>query len=145
MLSDCKVETFSNIIMQNEKSIIMKAFNKQFFDFLEDIIQIFPENNEIQVSKGYFNTIKKANPTSIIKVWYEFVYKPYSDAIDKGDMTFFLTKDYSNDVYVNKEYVLKVIDESLRKPLLSMDETNKQHCAKYAKVLSDLCKRYMED
>ena len=121
--------------MQSEKSIIMKAFNKQFFDFLEDIIQIFPENNEIQVSKGYFNTIKKANPTSIIKVWYEFVYKPYSDAIDKGDMTFFLTKDYSNDIYVNKEYVLKVIDESLRKPLLSMDETNKQHCAKYAKVL----------
>ena len=130
--------------MQSEKSIVMKAFNKQYFDFLDDIISIFPENSELQVSKTYFTTIKKANPTCLIKVWYEFVYKPYADVIDQGDITFFLTKDYSNDIQVNKEYVLKVIDESLRKPLLTMDDTNKEHCAKYAKVLTDLCKRYNE-
>lgn len=130
--------------MMSDKSIVLKAFNKQFFDFLDDIIQVFPENNEIQVSKTYFNTIKKANPTAIIKVWYEFIYKPYSTEVDKGDIMFFLTKDYSDDILVNKEYVLKVIDESLRKPLLSMDETNKAHCAKYAKILTDLCKRYQE-
>ena len=35
--------------MQSEKSVITKAFNKQFFDFLEDIICVFPDNNEIQV------------------------------------------------------------------------------------------------
>ena len=131
--------------MRSEKSVITKAFNKQFFDFLEDIICVFPDNNEIQVAKSYFITIKKANPTCLIKVWYEYVYKPYSTEIDQGDIMFFLTKDYSSDVHLNKDYVLKVIDESLRKPLLSMDETNKAQCAKYVKILTDLCKRYNEN
>ena len=130
--------------MQPEKSIIMKAFNKQYFEFLEDIICVFPDNNELQISKSYFDTVKKANPTCLIKVWYEFVYKPYSNKIDECDIMFFLTKDYSSDVHVNKDYILKVIDESLRKPLLSMDERNKTQCAKYIKILSDLCKRYNE-
>ena len=128
--------------MSSEKSIVLKAFNKQFVDFLDDIIRILPENIELQASKNYFLTIKKANPTSLIKAWYEYVYKPYADVIDKGDVMFFLTKDYSEDVQLNKDYVLKIIDESLRKPLLTMDETNKIHCAKYAKLLTDLCIRY---
>jgi hypothetical protein len=130
--------------MNTEKSLVMKAFNKQFFDFLDDIISIFPENNELQVSRTYFSAIKKANPTTLVKVWYDFVYKPYANVINSGDINFFLTKDYSNDIALNKEYVLKVIDESLRKPLLTMDDNNKLKCSKYAKLLTDLCIRYDE-
>lgn len=130
--------------MQSEKSLVMKAFNKQFFDFLDDIISILPENNELQASKMYFTTLKKANPTTLVKVWFEYVYTPYKDIIDEGDITFFLKKDYSKDIEINKEYVLEVIDNSLRKPLLTMNQHNKMHCAKYAKLLSDLCKRYNE-
>ena len=96
--------------MNSDKSIVLKAFNKQFIDFLDDIICILPENSELQASKTYFLTIKKANPTCLIKVWYEYVYKPYADVIDKGDVMFFLTKDYSEDVQLNKDYVLKIID-----------------------------------
>ena len=124
------------------KTLLLKAFNKQFFDFLEDIITVIPENKDLLISRMYFQTIKSANPTTLIKVWYEYVYKPYADVIKDGDIYFFLHKDYSSDIQINKEYITKVIDESLRQPLLGMDETNKKHCIDYANVLNDLSKRY---
>jgi hypothetical protein len=126
--------------MNSEKSIILKAFIKQFFDFLEDILDIFPENKDIHSSHGYFTTAKKANPTILIKTWHENIYKPYSDEIEKGNLMFFLTKDYSSDI--QHEYILDVIDKSLRQPLLAMDDTNKEHCTRYIKLLTELSVRY---
>jgi hypothetical protein len=77
-----------------------------------------------------------------VKVWYEYVHKPYADKIQMGDINFFLNKDYSTDIQINQEYITKMIDESIRQPLLGMDETNKKHCSDYIKLLSDLSQRY---
>lgn len=124
----------------------LKAFNTQFFDFLDDIIIIFPENKSIPVSKGYFQTIKFAKPASLIKVWYAHIYSPYSDAIDKGDINFFLEKDYESDLcsLPNAGEIMKIIDSSLRDPLRAMDAVNKAHCTKYIQLLSKLSVAYHE-
>jgi hypothetical protein len=53
------------------KSLLLKTFHKQLFDFLDDIISIMPDNHELVKSKVYFTTLKQANPTLIIKIWYK--------------------------------------------------------------------------
>jgi hypothetical protein len=122
----------------------LKAFNKQFFEFLDDIIAIFPENKTILVSKSYFETAKFAKPSSLVKVWYTHVYSVYSEAIQNEDVDFFLEKDYETDLSAlpNAAEIMKFIDSSLRAPLRAMDPVNKAHCMNYIQILSKLSLAY---
>jgi hypothetical protein len=127
-----------------DKSSISKAFNTHFFEFVEDIINIFPENKDIKDSKTAFELFKKANPTSILKAWNFFVYTPYRDVIDAGNIDFFFDKDYKNDLtYMsNANEIVKIID-TLREPVKNMGDTNKDHAMKYIQNLSKLSDMYL--
>lgn len=127
-----------------DKSTIIKTFNAHFFEFLDDIIRIFPENNDIATARKSFETVKKANPTIIIKVWSKHVYFPYKEVIDQGNIDFFFEKDYGSELgsISNGKEVMRIID-TLRKPLRSMDAVNKDHSAKYLINLSKLSSLYV--
>jgi hypothetical protein len=126
-----------------DKSSILRAFNTHFFDFIEDLLGIFPNNNDLVVAKTSFDTIKKANPTAIIKSWVKFVYHPYKDVIDNGDISFFFDKDYSDDLssVSNANKILNIID-TLREPIKEMGDANKEHTTKYIQNLSKLSMLY---
>jgi hypothetical protein len=127
-----------------DKSGILKAFNTHYFEFVDDIINIFPENNEIRESKTAFELFKKANPTSILKAWHIFVYIPYHEVIDAGNIDFFFDKDYKNDLtyMANANDIMKVID-TLRDPVKNMGDANKAHTTKYIQNLSKLSNMYI--
>jgi hypothetical protein len=127
----------------SEKSNILKAFNSHFFDFLDDIINIFPENKDLPVSKHSFDMIKRANPTAIIKAWYKFIYVPYFEIINRGEIEFFYEKDYNDDIghLANSQSIMQIID-TLRQPVKDMSETNKAHTMKYLQNLSKLSEVY---
>jgi hypothetical protein len=126
-----------------DKSTLMKTFNKHFFDFLDDMIRIFPENEDLEAAKGSFETFRKANPTILIKVWYSYVTVPYAPVIENGDISFFYEKDYSSDLasLQNNGKVMEVID-TLREPLKNMGEVNQQHATKYIQNLCKLSKMW---
>jgi len=123
----------------SNKTTILRSFNTHFFDFLDDIISIYPDNSEISSARVSFDTIKRANPTAIAKAWYLYVYLPYKDVIDTGNITFFFEKDYSADLgtLANANEIMKIIDK-IRAPIKAMDDTNKAHSAKYIQNLSKL-------
>lgn len=127
-----------------DKSTILRAFNTHFFDFLNDIISIIPDNHDISVAKNSFETIKRANPTIILKVWYQFVYSPYKDVIEQGNISFFFEKDYGSDLanLNNAADIMKTIDK-IRQPIKEMSDENKAHSAKYIQNLSKLSMTYM--
>ena len=126
-----------------DKSSINKAFNTLIFNFLDDIISIYPDQPDISTAKTSLMTFKQMNPTIITKSWYKMVYLPYKDVIDAGDITFFFEKDYNTDLQnvPNGKEIMKVIDK-IRKPISQMDETNKRHCAEYIAKLSKLSQMY---
>jgi hypothetical protein len=132
--------------MSNKTSILLKAFNKHFFEFLDDIISIFPDKKEIATSKEYLETLKTANPTALIKIWYTYIFEPYKTEIGNGNIDFFLEKDYSQDISTiqNSEKILNIIDSSLREPLKQMDQENKEKCIKYIQLLSTVSEKYTE-
>ena len=127
-----------------DRSTILKTFNAHFFEFLDDILRIFPENTDIATAKRSFETIKKANPTAILKVWSSFVYAPYKQVIDSGNIEFFFEKDYRSDLnnLANSSEIMKMID-IMREPVQQMSDVNKAHSMKYIQNLSKLSVLYV--
>ena len=127
----------------NNKSIIIKSFNTHFFDFLKDISGILTNNDDINNSIVFFETIKKANPTIIIKCWYNYVYTPYKDIIDNGDCKYFLEKDYQTDInqFMHSKEIMEGINR-IREPIKNMSIENQQHSMDYIKNLSKLSMIY---
>ena len=126
-----------------DKSTLLRSFNTHLFEFLDDIIRIFPDNVNLQTAKTSFQTIKRANPTAIAKVWFSYIYMPYREVIDSGDIQFFFQKDYSEDLSIlqNSGEIIKIID-TLREPVSNMSETEKEFTMKYLQNLSKLSMMY---
>jgi len=129
--------------MNSDKSTILHAFNTNFFEFMNEISTIFPENVDIVTAKKTFEMAKKANPTIIIKIWFSHIQQPYSEVIESGDISFFYEKNYENDIgaLMNSRDILKTID-ALREPIREMSESNKQHSMNYIQILSKLSDVY---
>ena len=126
-----------------DKITILRAFNKYFFEFIDDIIRIFPDNVDVYNSKTSFDLFKKANPTCLLKAWKTFVYEPYHDVIQQGYIDFFFEKDYKDDLkqMANANQIMGVID-TIREPLRDLDVKNKEIAVKYIQNLSKLANLY---
>jgi hypothetical protein len=129
------------------KSMLMKSFNQLFFEFLDDIITIYPENKEIRIGKEKFELIRRGNPTILIKFWKNYVYDRYREQIEAGDIHFFIQKDYKSDlansidVGFSNDKVLSMI-ENIRETIRDMDEANLKHSSVYILNLSQLSEMY---
>jgi hypothetical protein len=129
--------------MSSDKSTLLRAFNKHFFEFMDDIISIYPDAADIISGRASFDLIKRANPTAILKVWHTYIYLPYKEVIDHGDISFFFEKDYCQDLVdvVNRKEIMDVIDR-IRGPIKQMDPANQAHTAKYFQNLSKITTLY---
>lgn len=127
-----------------DKSTILKAFNNQFEEFLEDIEILFPENNDIKTSKTGLTMLRKANPKMIVSVWYRYICSKYEEEIEKENLEYFLNKDYSTDLKMDEGAANKVLDgiDKIREPLRQLDAENKKKTIQYLKNLNQLSKIY---
>jgi hypothetical protein len=125
------------------KSDILNAFNTHIIEFFEDIILIFPENTDIQLAKTSLLAMRKVNPKLIVRIWKEYIYDKYSDEIAKGDLNFFIEKDYIDDLKYtsNTSTILEKI-ATLRQPVKEMSADNLEKSTKYVQNLSKLSNLY---
>jgi len=115
------------------------VFNDHFAEFVNDIQSVFPDDVDILTAKNALLTIRKANPRLLVKIWVKYVYTPYKQQIEAGDINFFLTKDYSSDLSKNDnaDKIMESIDR-LRKPVKEMSTENQAKTIKYIQNLSKL-------
>lgn len=126
-----------------DKTMVLRAFNTHMFEFIDDMMSVFPDNVDIKTSRTSLEYTKKLNPTMIIKIWFSYVYSPYAAIIDAGDLEFFTNKDYSSDLssFPNSRDILAAVD-SLRDPIRGMSEENKTHSLSYIQNLCRLSNAY---
>ena len=126
-----------------DKTTILRGFNTHLFEFIDDVISVFPDNVDIKASRTSLEYTKKLNTTLIIKIWHTYIYLPYAAIIDAGDLEFFVNKDYSIDVsnLPNSRDILAAVD-SLRSPIRGMSEANKTHSLTYIQNLCRLSSAY---
>jgi hypothetical protein len=124
---------------------LVSVFNNHFSDFVNDIQNVFPDDPDILTAKNSLLAIRKANPKLLVKIWIKFVYTPYKSEIDAGDINFFLTKDYSDDLANakndNSDKIMESIDR-LRKPVKEMSAENQAKTMKYIQNLTKLSELY---
>ena len=127
-----------------DKSTILKAFNNQFEEFLEDVEVLFPNNTDIKTSKTGLTMLRKANPKMIVSVWYRYICLKYEDEIEKENLEYFLTKDYSTDLKMDENAANKVLQgiDKIREPLRHLDAGNRKKTIQYLKNLNQLSKIY---
>lgn len=118
---------------------LLTVFNNHFSEFVNDIHNVFPDDPDILTAKNGLLAIRKANPKLIVKIWKKYVAEPYKDKIDSGDIEFFITKDYSNDLSRNdnSDKIMEAIDR-LRNPVKLMSSTNQSKTMKYIQNLTKL-------
>ena len=118
---------------------ILTAFNDHFFDFLNDVQNVFPEDADILTAKNALLTVRKANPKMIVKIWNAFIVGKYKGEIDAGNIDFFINKDYSSDVSTasNSDKIMESINR-LREPIKNMSQTNQTKVMKYIQNLTKL-------
>jgi hypothetical protein len=124
-------------------SSLLKAFNNHLLEFVEDVIRIFPENLDIKTGKTFIEGVKRVNPKKIITYWRDNILKLYETEISQGDITFFVNKDYRNDIGTEAQS-LKVL-EDVRNLVRGTTKENKEKAMKYIQNLTKLCKLYFND
>lgn len=124
-------------------STVLNGFNNHFMEFVEDIIRIFPNDVDILSAKNSFTLIRKANPKLIIKIWKSYVVDKYAEQIDSGDISFFLDKDYGEDLTnaQNSAQIIEAINR-LRNPVKMMTPDEQEKTMKYIQNLKKLCVMY---
>ena len=122
---------------------ILTAFNDHFMEFVNDIHSVVPENTDILAAKNSFALIRKANPKMIIKIWQSYVVNKYNDKIDAGNISFFVTKDYGDDLTNadNSDKIVEAIDR-LRSPIKLMSVADQAKTMKYIQNLKKLSNMY---
>ena len=129
--------------MSSDKSIVMKAFLNQFTDFAEDVQSVFPDNADIESAKTALFLVKKTNPRILLHAWVTYIVGPYTDKIEKGDIGFFLEKDYTHDLEYMGNAVMQKVD-TLRGPVRDMGADNQAKSMKYIQNLTKLAKLHGE-
>ena len=95
------------------------------------------------MARTAFANMKSFNPTAVIKIWYKYVVK-YASAIENGDISFFIDRDYSDDVDGSdkRDDVQRIIDK-LRNPVRNMGVDNQAKAMKYIQNLTKISTMYV--
>tara|TARA_B100001093_G_scaffold517629_1_gene599791 strand:- start:650 stop:1039 length:390 start_codon:yes stop_codon:yes gene_type:complete len=127
------------------KSDLLVGFNNHINDFFNDVLTIFPNDNDIKVAYSSLISIRKINPKIIISIWKSYILDKYKVEIEEGNIDFFIKRNYKDDLINNENAstILSKID-TLRKPIEEMGEENKQKTIKYIQNLTKLCNLYYQ-
>jgi len=119
--------------------LVIQAFFKHFDEFMEDVLRVYPDNKKYLKLKMYFDGLKKANPRILIMAWKTMITDLYREQIEKGDIEFFMEKDYSADVdWVNRKHKPEDSIDELRASVRQMSDENTQKAMRYVQNLTKI-------
>ena len=128
------------------KQTLQKAFNDHFEEFIQDIVNVFPDNVDVVTASKSMTLLRKANPRLIIGIWNKYVSLKYATQIDNGEIDFFTEKDYGEDTSKmdNSAQVVNAINR-MREPVRLMSPENQMKTMKYIQNLKKLCVLYFAE
>ena len=136
------------------KTIILKTFLIQFQEFLESVVELFPNDREIISTKVYFEGLKRMNPKLLITSWKILITDRYGNEIENEDFEWLINKNYSEDTEYYAKSNNKVPEdyraindkiEELKDQLNKLSDNNKKCSMKYINNLTKLSKIYSEN
>ena len=133
--------------MDVNKSLLVKIFSEQVVELYRDMRIVYPNNTSIKTGLTLVEQIKTFNPKVLISKYKEGVNDEYYHQIMKGDLEFFINKDYEKDCekqgYIGNEVKTTTAWLNTIKQLYKeQGEENKKKIKKYFQNFSKICKMY---
>jgi len=130
-----------------EKKKILETFNNHFCEMVDDFHRIFPNDTTISIMNKSLSILMMMSKKQVIQVFKTSTVDLYSKKIEDGDLSFFIDKNYKDDVS-NSGYSTDVVLEKIEyiKGLVKeMTEHEQNNVIKYFQNLTLLCKMYYDD
>lgn len=114
-------------------------FNEKLTEFFRDLSFAFPEERDLKTALEYIEFAKRSNPRLILDLFYEHVYMPAHELIEREEEDKIIA--YAKQK-ISKEYneilpALAIFD----KYWATLDDANRQTIWKYLKILCILCEK----
>ena len=114
----------------------LKIFVTQLQNFIDDLILLYPADNDFKVFKNGVALLNRTNPRKIVNLFKEYVDK-YENRIISRDESFFLQNDY-NEIE-KTENILESMNK-LKNYWKDLNDSNKEKVWKYFEILIKLSK-----
>ena len=129
-----------------DKKQVLETFNTHFNEFLEDVSLVFPENTDIPLMKKAISILNMMSKKHLISTFKTNIVDCYSKEIKDGDISFFINKDYKNDLQnigagASSSMIMDKIDQ-LKLLVKDMSHVDQQNSLKYIQNLTELCNIY---
>jgi len=133
--------------MDVNKSVLVKIFSEQVVELYRDMKMVYPNNTSIKTGLTLVTQIKTFNPKLLISKYKEGVNDEYYEQIVKGDLDFFIHKNYEEDCkkagYVGNEVHSQAAWlETIKVLYKEQGEENQKKIKKYFQNFSKICKMY---
>ena len=123
-------------------SLVLSTFISQLDECLTDISNVYSSDKRFIRCKLYFDTLKQTNPRMILTTWKTMVADKYDEQIQNGDISYFLEKDYKEEL-PNYNPTIDQAIQDLRKAIREMSDVNKEKAIQYIQNLCKLSKLYV--
>lgn len=131
-----------------EKKKILETFNTHFREFVDDVYRIFPNDSTISMTSKSLSVIMMVSKKQVIQVFKTSVVDCYLKEIESGDLSFFIDKNYKDDLngktISSPDYFLEKI-EYIKRLVKDMNIEEQQNVIKYFQNLTILCNMYYEN
>ena len=124
-----------------DKNNILIAFNNHFFEFIDDVLRVFPNDYELKTAKSILLKLRKSNPKLILNIFIEYVLNNFKKEIMDGNIDYFIDKNYKEEF----KYIDNVVIEkfnTLKEPIRKMNDEDKSKVIKYMQNLIKLSEIY---
>lgn len=124
-----------------DKNNILIAFNNHFFEFIDDVLRVFPNDYELKTAKSILLKLRKSNPKLILNIFIEHVLNNFKKEIMDGNIDYFIDKNYKEEF----KYIDNVVIEkfnTLKEPIRKMNDEDKSKVIKYMQNLIKLSEIY---
>ena len=92
-------------------------FNSKIVELLNDLIRIFPEDNDFKMYKNAVTLVKLANEKKLLEFYKIFVTDEYKEHISNKNEEFFLEHDY-NEI-LNSNELKKELDGDINNKIVN--------------------------
>jgi len=122
------------------KTKLLHAFNNHFFEFVSDVLRVFPNDYELKTAQSMLFKLRKSNPKIIINIFIDYVLDNYKSEIMKGNIDYFINKDYTDIKDLNNAVLSKF--NTLKDPIRRMNNDDKMKVIKYIQNLIKISELY---
>ena len=115
----------------------LTAFNNLVIEFMDELIKIFPEENDFKIYKRGIEFISNNNKKKICKLFKIYVIA-YKENIKSKNEEFFLQNSYSNVIENGDSEGLETVIKKLKNYWVNLSDNNKSQIWEYLNTLLTL-------